>query len=108
MKKSNCGVIGNFSVSYTLFCGVSTRVVIPAGIAGIQKPWMAMLTLPQDIEQLHQLFFSCMSHCLRFFSHPCVLDSGNPCRNDGDMICVDTYMLCGKRYNKLTMNKNME
>jgi len=25
------------------------------------------------------------------FSHPCVLDSGNPCRNDGDMTCVYIY-----------------
>ena len=27
------------------------------------------------------------------FSHPCALDSGNPCRNDGAGTCVDTYAL---------------
>ena len=30
------------------------------------------------------------------FSHPCVLDSGNPCRNDGAGTCVDTYALGAK------------
>jgi tRNA1Val (adenine37-N6)-methyltransferase len=27
----------------------------------------------------------------RGFLHPCFVDSGNPCRNDGDVACVDTY-----------------
>jgi hypothetical protein len=48
--------------------------VIPAGIAGIQKPWMAMSKLavsPATRELPND------EH-----SHPCALDSGNPCRND--------------------------
>ncbi len=38
------------------------------------------------------------------FSHPCVLDSGNPCRNDGVLICVDTYAI-GERGRAKGFNK---
>jgi hypothetical protein len=77
---------------------VYAQLVISAGIAEIQQPWMAM----PDI--LNCLF----SHIASFsicFSHPCVLDSGdlhgwrecgmgygilsaNPCRNDGHLTFV--------------------
>ncbi|WP_411727902.1 hypothetical protein [Methyloglobulus sp.] len=30
----------------------------------------------------HQPFISRMEPFLGYFSHPCVMDSGNPCRND--------------------------
>jgi hypothetical protein len=52
----------------------------------IQKPWMAML-------DFINCFLVTWHAFLNFFSHPCVLDSGKPCRNDGYKICVDTYAL---------------
>ena len=39
------------------------------------------------------LFWTDEMYFLYCFSHPCVLDSDNPCRNDGAGTCVDTYAL---------------
>ena len=41
--------------------------------------------------ELRKPFFSYIKLFLSNFSHPCALDSGNPCRNDGYRICVDIY-----------------
>ncbi len=49
--------------------------VIPAGIAGIQMPWMAKLDF--------SVFLVIRKHVWACYSHPCVLDPGNPCRDDG-------------------------
>jgi hypothetical protein len=65
--------------------------VIPAGIAGIhdckdaegramhgavaEKPWMA---IPKQTASITRELLSKIKR-----SHPCALDSGNPCRNDG-------------------------
>jgi hypothetical protein len=46
--------------------------------------------------EYHRPFFSHMKSLLINFLHPCDLDSGNPCRNDGDIICVDTYAPAGR------------
>jgi hypothetical protein len=43
--------------------------------------------------QTYKLFFLVTWIFLELFSHPCVLDSGNPCRNDGNVTCVATYPL---------------
>ena len=48
--------------------------VIPAGIAGIHMPWMAMPNIATILVVRNFIF--------NYFSHPCVLNSGNPCRND--------------------------
>ena len=42
--------------------------------------------------QTRRPFFRHIKSLLIYFSHPCVLDSGNPCRNDGDITCVDSYL----------------
>ncbi len=49
--------------------------VIPAGIVGIQKPWMA---IAKQTVSINRELLNKIEH-----SHPCALDSGNPCRNDG-------------------------
>jgi len=41
-----------------------------------------------------------MKPLLIYFLHPCILDSGNPCRNDGDINCVDTYALRERAFKK--------
>ena len=53
--------------------------VIPAGIAGIQKPWMAIPKQTANSKQQISPYglLSKIKH-----SHPCVLDPGNPCRED--------------------------
>ncbi|MEQ1543928.1 BatD family protein [Methyloglobulus sp.] len=51
---------------------ISINAVIPAGIAGIQMPRMAM---PNNNSNFLRIWSN-------FFSHPCVLDLGNPCRDD--------------------------
>jgi len=54
------GVLMMIAVSTLYLISNMLRLaVIPAGIAGIHKPRMAI-----------------------YRTHPCVLDSGNPCRND--------------------------
>ena len=50
--------------------------VIPAGIAGIQLPGMATSDNPNDSIETTSETIKNES------SHPCDLDSGNPCRND--------------------------
>jgi BatD DUF11 like domain len=54
---------------------VKYSAVIPAGIAGIQMPRRAMPSIALPFLAVRNFIFS-------YFSHPCVLDSGNPCRND--------------------------
>jgi len=55
--------------------GTRKKHVIPAGIAGIQKPWMA---IPKQAQVRYKELLNEINR-----SHPCALDSGNPCRNDG-------------------------
>jgi hypothetical protein len=43
--------------------------------AGIQMPWMAKLDF--------SVFLVVRKHVWACCSHPCVLDPGNPCRDDG-------------------------
>jgi type IV pilus assembly protein PilX len=82
-----CGLVASGAVAEkTGMRGVKTTLlVISAGIAEIQKPWMAM-------PDLANRFFCYVEFFLGCFSHPCVLDSGNPCRNDGE------YDLCRSLY----------
>jgi hypothetical protein len=47
-----------------------------------ERPWMATPEIADGFSYI-KLFLIC-------FSHPCVLDTGNPCRYDDDMACVDT------------------
>ena len=116
-----CGLVASGAVAEKVgMRGVKTTLlVISAGIAEFQKPWMAMPDLANRFISYMELFLGC-------FSHPCALDSGdlhgwrrqwlpaicrtssfpggrkcgrgygilaaNPCRNDGE------YDLCRSLY----------
>jgi hypothetical protein len=58
---------------------IGSNSVIPAGIAGIQWLWMAGFGKTCGASKMYTLNGSTD---LR----PCILDSGNPCRNDGRIL----------------------
>ena len=66
-----------------MFAFISVTV-IPAGNAGIQLPWMAMfkLQIPFRISLLYRSI------------HPCGLDPGSPCRDDGFFVVSYFVWVC--------------
>ena len=89
-------IVYAFSYWHRYLLNTSSRQGLPGSRShGWQQPIVTKAFLPWDgIVQLSEFIHENLLFKLFFYlyiSHPCDLDFGNPCRNDGNTICIDTY-----------------